>query len=65
MKTEREITEVLLDHEKKTRILLEDWIMLEAHAKELRWSIDRVKGYMEGVAFAYRWCLEDEMDDEL
>jgi len=53
MRSKEEILQVLADHESKTKSMNR-----EKRAKEMGWSTERLRGYVEGVSWAYRWVLE-------
>ena len=57
MKTEEEIRGVLASHSYNVSMLLAQPMELAKVAKSLGWTEERLKGYQEGVQYAYKWAL--------
>jgi hypothetical protein len=57
MKSENQIRGALVDHFLNIRRLKNPEI-LKKYAEDLGWTEEYLKGYMEGVTFAYEWMLK-------
>lgn len=60
MKTENEVRSVLVSHRNNTFSLRSRPSLLKKHAKTLGWSEEYLKGYQDGVEWAYIWFLQKE-----
>lgn len=58
MKSTDRIRSALVYHERDTLAIARS--EKNRRASSLGWTLDRFEGYAEGVAYAYRWVLEDE-----
>jgi len=59
LKTKKEVTGALASHTANMARLTRDPAMMRMMAHDLGWTEDYLKGYNEGVKFAYGWFLGD------
>jgi len=57
MKSKKEISGALVSHTSNMARLIRDPAMLKMMAHDLGWTEDYLKGYNDGVKFAYEWVL--------
>lgn len=58
MRSEQEIQDALASHSLNLLSLVGSKAFLKKVARDLGWTEERVKGYTEGVIWAYTWILE-------
>lgn len=62
VRTVAEILVALAGHEANMKVVLNSPRELKETAQNMQWTEDRVRGYMEGVAWTYKWVLGENKD---
>jgi hypothetical protein len=62
VRTSARIATAQAAHNERSKAILADREKLRKLAKDLKWTEDRVRGFMAGVGWAYGWVLGDGED---